>query len=63
MAKRDGKVPFPVIVLTGITADEDTRRIERSGVFAILQKPVNVGLLFQALRDCPMSREPVAGSR
>ena len=63
VAKRDGKVPFPVIVLTGITADEDTRRIERSGVFAILQKPVNVGLLFQALRDCPMSREPVAGSR
>jgi CheY-like chemotaxis protein len=52
VAKRDGKVSFPVIVLTGITADEDTRRIERAGVFAILQKPVNVGLLFQALRDC-----------
>ena len=63
VAKRDGKVPFPVIVLTGITADEDTRRIERAGVFAILQKPVNVGLLFQALRDCQASREPVAGSR
>jgi len=63
VAKRDGKVPFPVIVLTGITADEDTRRIERSGVFAILQKPVNLGLLFQALRDCQASREPVAGSR
>ena len=61
--KRDGKFPFPVIVLTGITADEDTRRIERSGVFAILQKPVNVGLLFQALRDCKASREPVAGGR
>lgn len=63
VAKRDGKVPFPVIVLTGITADEDTRRIERAGVFAILQKPVNLGLLFQALRDCQASREPVAGSR
>jgi len=61
--KREGKLPFPVIVLTGITADEDTRRIERSGVFAILQKPVNVGLLFQALRNCHASREPVAGSR
>ncbi len=63
VAKRDGKVPFPVIVLTGITADEDTRRIERAGVFAILQKPVNLGLLFQALRDCQSSREPVAGNR
>ena len=63
VAKREGKVPFPVIVLTGITADEDTRRIERAGVFAILQKPVNVGLLFQALRDCQASRETVAGSR
>jgi len=63
VAKREGKVPFPVIVLTGITADEDTRRIERSGVCAILQKPVNVGLLFQELRNCQASREPVAGSR
>ncbi|HVE65948.1 MAG TPA: response regulator [Thermoanaerobaculia bacterium] len=61
--KRDGKVPFPVIVLTGITADEDTRRIERSGVYAILQKPVNVGLLLRELRNCQGSREPVAGSR
>lgn len=52
LTKKEGRVPFPVIVLTGITADEDTRRIEQSGVFAVLQKPVNVGLLFQALRDC-----------
>jgi DNA-binding response OmpR family regulator/anti-sigma regulatory factor (Ser/Thr protein kinase) len=51
-AKNEGRVPFPVIALTGVTADEDTRRIEGSGVFAILQKPVNVGLLLQALRDC-----------
>jgi CheY-like chemotaxis protein len=60
--KREGGVPFPVIALTGITADEDTRRIEQSGVSAVLQKPVNVGLLFQALRK-GLSREPVAGSR
>jgi len=52
LSKREGRAPFPVIALTGITADEDTRRIERSGVRAILQKPVNVSLLFQALRDC-----------
>lgn len=52
LAKKEGRVPFPVIVLTGVTADEDTRRIEQSGVSAVLQKPVNVGLLFQALRDC-----------
>ncbi len=39
-----------MIALTGITADEDTRRIEKCGVAAVLQKPVNVGLLFQALQ-------------
>jgi CheY-like chemotaxis protein len=50
--KREGRVPFPVIALTGITADEDRRRIEQSGVAAVLQKPVNVGLLFEALRNC-----------
>ncbi|MDQ5856760.1 MAG: response regulator [Acidobacteriota bacterium] len=61
--KRDGKVPFPVIVLTGITADEDTRRIEKAGVFSILQKPVNVGHLFQALTNCQASRQPVVGGR
>jgi CheY-like chemotaxis protein len=63
LAKKEGRVPFPVIVLTGVTADEDTRRIEQSGVSAVLQKPVNVGLLFQALRNCLVVREPVAGSR
>ena len=51
LVKREGRVPFPVLALTGVTADEDTRRIERSGVSAILQKPVNVGLLFQALKN------------
>jgi CheY-like chemotaxis protein len=48
--KREGRPSFPVIALTGITADEDTRRIEQSGVSAVLQKPVNVGQLLQALR-------------
>ncbi|HSD71804.1 MAG TPA: response regulator [Thermoanaerobaculia bacterium] len=52
LTKREGRVPFPVIALTGITADEDTRRIQQSGVRAVLQKPVNVGLLFQTLEDC-----------
>lgn len=55
MTKREGRVPFPVIVLTGIAADEDTRRIEQAGVCAILQKPVNVAMLLQALRDCRAS--------
>ena len=48
--KRGGDTAFPVVALTGITADEDTRRIEQSGVVAVLQKPVNVGLLFQVLQ-------------
>ncbi len=52
LTKKEGRLPFPVIALTGVAADEDTRRIEQSGVCAILQKPVNVGLLLQALRDC-----------
>ncbi|HEY6050329.1 MAG TPA: ATP-binding protein, partial [Thermoanaerobaculia bacterium] len=54
LASRNRKehVPFPVIALTGVTADEDRRRIERSGVSAVLHKPVNVHLLFDALREC-----------
>jgi CheY-like chemotaxis protein len=51
LAKKEDRMPFPVIALTGVTSDEDRRRIEQSGVAAILQKPVNVGLLFQALRE------------
>jgi CheY-like chemotaxis protein len=49
---RTQHVAFPVIALTGVTADEDRRRIERSGVTAVLHKPVNVHLLFDALREC-----------
>jgi CheY-like chemotaxis protein len=61
--KREGSLAFPVIALTGITADEDTRRIEQSGVAAVLQKPVNVGVLLETLRKDHPSREPVAGRR
>jgi len=50
-----GLASFPVIALTGVTADEDRRRIERSGVRAVLPKPVNVPLLFETLRECVQS--------
>jgi CheY-like chemotaxis protein/nitrogen-specific signal transduction histidine kinase len=50
--KRGGEVSYPVIALTGVTADEDRRRIEHAGVYAVLYKPVNVNLLFDALKDC-----------
>ena len=56
--RREGPPAFPVIALTGITADEDTRRIEKCGVAAVLQKPVNVGLLFQALQRNEAVRYP-----
>jgi CheY-like chemotaxis protein len=56
--KREGPPSFPVIALTGITADEDTRRIEQSGVSAVLQKPVNVGQLLEALRSGAARRQP-----
>ena len=41
----------PVIALTGVTADEDTRRIESAGVRKVLTKPVNVALLLSSLRE------------
>lgn len=63
LTKREGRVPFPVIALTGITADEDTRRIQQSGVRAVLQKPVNVGLLFQTLEDCMTASGVVTPAR
>ncbi len=51
---RQRQRPFevPVIALTGVTADEDRRRIEEAGVSAVLHKPVDVGLLFEAIRGC-----------
>jgi CheY-like chemotaxis protein len=42
---------LPVIALTGVTADQDRRRIEEAGVVAVLHKPVNVSLLFEALQS------------
>ena len=50
--REKGPLPCPVIALTGVTADEDRRRIESSGVSAVLHKPVNVSLLFEALSGC-----------
>ena len=41
----------PVIALTGLTADEDTRRIRSAGVRLVLTKPVNVTQLLLALKD------------
>ncbi|HKD19464.1 MAG TPA: response regulator [Thermoanaerobaculia bacterium] len=41
----------PVIALTGVTADEDTRRIRSAGVRLVLTKPVNVTQLLLALKD------------
>jgi len=41
----------PVIALTGVTADVDTRRIEAAGVRRVLTKPVNVSRLLRALQE------------
>jgi hypothetical protein len=40
-----------VVALTGVTADEDTRRIRESGVQKILTKPVNVTQLLLVLKE------------
>jgi DNA-binding response OmpR family regulator/anti-sigma regulatory factor (Ser/Thr protein kinase) len=48
--KRGAACP-PVIALTGVTADEDTGRIQEAGVRRVLTKPVNVAQLLSALRD------------
>ena len=47
---RDRGFP-PVIALTGVTADADTRRIEAAGVRRVLTKPVDVARLLTSLRD------------
>ncbi len=52
LSRKKGQLGYPVIALTGVTADEDRRRIEQSGVCALLQKPVDIPLLFKALKDC-----------
>ena len=44
--------PFPpVIALTGVTADEDTQRIQDAGARRVLTKPVHVAQLLAALRE------------
>ena len=52
LQKKKGPLGFPVIALTGVTADEDRKRIEQSGVSAVLQKPVDIPLFLKVLRDC-----------
>lgn len=62
LAQKRGSFAIPVIALTGVTADQDRRRIEDAGVVSVLHKPVNVNLLFEALRDCvEKSPETVEG--
>jgi CheY-like chemotaxis protein len=53
LQKKKGPLGFPVIALTGVTADEDRKRIEQSGVSAVLQKPVDIPLLLKVLRELP----------
>jgi DNA-binding response OmpR family regulator/anti-sigma regulatory factor (Ser/Thr protein kinase) len=48
----------PVIALTGVTADEDTRRIRSAGVRLVLTKPVNVTQLLLALKDMLDAAKP-----
>jgi DNA-binding response OmpR family regulator len=48
---RQGRATPPVLALTGVTADEDTRRIREAGVRLVLSKPVNVRQLLLALKD------------
>lgn len=52
LRRKKAAVGFPLIALTGMTADEDRRRIEKSGFCAVLQKPVDIPVLLKALRDC-----------
>jgi two-component system, sensor histidine kinase len=52
LSQRMSQTPLPpVIALTGVTADEDTERIQRAGVTRVLTKPVNVAQLLLALRE------------
>jgi CheY-like chemotaxis protein/anti-sigma regulatory factor (Ser/Thr protein kinase) len=58
LSRRSGKDPAgpPVIALTGVTADADTRRIDAAGVRMVLTKPVNVTQLLLVLRDLAQPR-------
>jgi two-component system, sensor histidine kinase len=48
----------PVIALTGVTADEDLRRIRAAGVRQVLTKPVNVTQLLLVLKETLIANKP-----
>ena len=48
----------PVLALTGVTADEDMRRIRASGVRQVLTKPVNVTQLLLLLKETLIASKP-----
>ena len=48
----------PVLALTGVTADEDIRRIRAAGVQQVLTKPVNVTQLLLVLKETLIASKP-----
>ncbi len=48
----------PVLALTGVTADEDLRRIREAGVRQVLTKPVNVTQLLLVLKETLAAAKP-----
>ena len=48
----------PVVALTGVTADEDIRRIRAAGVRQVLTKPVNVTQLLLVLKETLIAAKP-----
>jgi DNA-binding response OmpR family regulator/anti-sigma regulatory factor (Ser/Thr protein kinase) len=48
----------PVLALTGVTADEDIRRIRAAGVRQVLTKPVNVTQLLLVLKETLIASKP-----
>jgi CheY-like chemotaxis protein len=48
----------PVLALTGVTADEDLRRIRAAGVRQVLTKPVNVTQLLLVLKETLIANKP-----
>jgi DNA-binding response OmpR family regulator/anti-sigma regulatory factor (Ser/Thr protein kinase) len=60
LARRNGRsleTP-PVLALTGVTADEDLRRIRAAGVRQVLTKPVNVTQLLLVLKETLIATKP-----
>ena len=56
-AERSEDTP-PVLALTGVTADEDIRRIRSAGVRQVLTKPVNVTQLLLVLKETLIASKP-----